>query len=89
MTRCPFFSPLDSLSLFSFDQVMLIGQCRLAGPPITQESLVTALLKAGVNVAIGVVDEYNARNTRFEVGCVRFVGLLFTSNSLNTNSSPS
>lgn len=40
----------------------------LAGPPITQESLVTALLKAGVNVAIGVNDEYNARNTRFEVG---------------------
>ncbi|KAG1765832.1 hypothetical protein EV702DRAFT_1272051 [Suillus placidus] len=40
----------------------------LAGPPITQESLVTALLKAGVNVAIGVIDEYNARNTRFEVG---------------------
>jgi imidazolonepropionase-like amidohydrolase len=40
----------------------------LAGPPITQESLVTALLKAGVNVAIGITDEYNARNTRFEVG---------------------
>ncbi|KAG1739632.1 hypothetical protein EDD22DRAFT_959342 [Suillus occidentalis] len=40
----------------------------LSGPPITQESLVTALLKAGVNVAIGVVDEYNARNTRFGVG---------------------
>ncbi|KAG1742005.1 hypothetical protein EDB19DRAFT_1703499 [Suillus lakei] len=40
----------------------------LAGPPITQESLVTALLKAGVNVAIGVVDEHNVRNTRFEVG---------------------
>ncbi|KAG1899770.1 uncharacterized protein F5891DRAFT_1036409 [Suillus fuscotomentosus] len=40
----------------------------LAGPPITQESLVTALLKAGVNVAIGVIDEYNARNTRFEAG---------------------
>lgn len=40
----------------------------LAGPPITQESLVSALLKAGVNVAIGVVDEYNARNTRFEAG---------------------
>ncbi|KAG1742007.1 hypothetical protein EDB19DRAFT_2038647 [Suillus lakei] len=40
----------------------------LAGPPITQESLVTALMKAGVNVAIGVIDEYNARNTRFEAG---------------------
>ncbi|KAG1855024.1 hypothetical protein F4604DRAFT_1801268 [Suillus subluteus] len=40
----------------------------LAGPPITQESLVTALLKAGVNVAIGVVEESSARNTRFEAG---------------------
>ncbi|KIK32334.1 hypothetical protein CY34DRAFT_101749, partial [Suillus luteus UH-Slu-Lm8-n1] len=40
----------------------------LAGPPITRESLVTALLKAGVNVAIGVVDEHNVRHTRFEVG---------------------
>ncbi|KAG2337258.1 hypothetical protein BDR05DRAFT_970469 [Suillus weaverae] len=40
----------------------------LAGPPITQESLVTALFKAGVNVAIGVVDEHNVRHTRFEVG---------------------
>jgi hypothetical protein len=51
---------------------------RLAGPPITQESLVTALLKAGVNVAIGVVDEYNARNTRFEVGWVRAVEPCFS-----------
>ncbi|OAX33578.1 hypothetical protein K503DRAFT_700202 [Rhizopogon vinicolor AM-OR11-026] len=40
----------------------------LAGPPITNESLVSVLLKAGVNVGIGVVQEYNARNTRFEVG---------------------
>ncbi|KAG1827620.1 uncharacterized protein BJ212DRAFT_1256353 [Suillus subaureus] len=40
----------------------------LAGPPITQESLVTALLRAGANVAIGVVDEHNVRHTRFEVG---------------------
>ncbi|KAG1849280.1 hypothetical protein DFJ58DRAFT_795038 [Suillus subalutaceus] len=40
----------------------------LAGPPITQESLVTALLKAGVNVAIGVVEESSARNTRFKAG---------------------
>jgi imidazolonepropionase-like amidohydrolase len=47
----------------------------LAGPPITQESLVTVLLKAGVNVAIGVIDEAYARNTRFEAGW-----LLLTSN---------
>ncbi|KAG1803905.1 uncharacterized protein HD556DRAFT_1484520 [Suillus plorans] len=47
----------------------------LAGPPIMQESLVTVLLKAGVNVAIGVIDEYNARNTCFEA-----VWFLLTSN---------
>jgi len=40
----------------------------LTGPPITNESLVSVLLKTGVNVGIGVVQEYNARNTRFEVG---------------------
>ncbi|KAG2041106.1 hypothetical protein BDR03DRAFT_1089407 [Suillus americanus] len=40
----------------------------LAGPPITPESLVTTLLKADVNVAIGVIDEHNVRHTRFEVG---------------------
>lgn len=28
------------------------------------------LLKAGVNVAIGVVDEYTARNTRFDLAWV-------------------
>ncbi|KAH7922182.1 hypothetical protein BV22DRAFT_1114028 [Leucogyrophana mollusca] len=39
----------------------------LAGPPITEEGLVARLLRAGVNVGVGVVDEYNARNTRFEV----------------------
>jgi hypothetical protein len=52
---------------------------RLAGPPITHESLVTALLKAGVNVAIGVVDEHNVRHTRFEVGWVCCVGVPFMS----------
>jgi hypothetical protein len=50
---------------------------RLAGPPITQESLVTALLKAGVNVAIGVVDEAYARNTRFEAGWVCLIEHFF------------
>ncbi|KAF8662710.1 hypothetical protein AX16_001152 [Volvariella volvacea WC 439] len=40
----------------------------LPGPPLTQESIVTTLLAAGVNVAIGVVNEYDARNTRFDLG---------------------
>ena len=67
---------------------MLIGQCRLAGPPISPETLVTALLKAGVNVAIGVVDEYNARNTRFEVGWVRLSMLSSRLIYSTLNSSP-
>ncbi|KDR69239.1 hypothetical protein GALMADRAFT_128703 [Galerina marginata CBS 339.88] len=39
----------------------------LPGPPLSKQSSVMALLNAGVNVAIGVVDESSARNTRFEV----------------------
>jgi hypothetical protein len=38
-----------------------------------QESLITALLKAGVNVTIGVVEEFNAWNTGFKTGWVRLV----------------
>ncbi|KAF8958055.1 hypothetical protein BDZ97DRAFT_1950338 [Flammula alnicola] len=39
----------------------------LPGPPLSEMSAVTTLLDAGVNVAIGVVDESSARNTRFEI----------------------
>ncbi|KDR69234.1 hypothetical protein GALMADRAFT_215246 [Galerina marginata CBS 339.88] len=39
----------------------------LPGPPLSKQSSLLALLNAGVNVAIGVVDESSARNTRFEV----------------------
>jgi imidazolonepropionase-like amidohydrolase len=42
----------------------------LPGPPLSKQSSVGALLAEGVNVAIGVVDESSARNTRFEVGWV-------------------
>jgi hypothetical protein len=39
----------------------------LPGPPLSKSSNVLTLLDAGVNVAIGVVDESSARNTRFEI----------------------
>jgi hypothetical protein len=42
-----------------------------------QENLVTALLKAGVNVAIGIVDEVYAQNTCFEAGWVYLVEHFF------------
>ncbi|KAH7889205.1 hypothetical protein F5I97DRAFT_486659 [Phlebopus sp. FC_14] len=39
----------------------------LPGPPLTSETLVATLLDAGVTVGIGLEDEYEARNLRFEV----------------------
>ncbi|KXN85953.1 hypothetical protein AN958_10661 [Leucoagaricus sp. SymC.cos] len=38
----------------------------LPGAPLTHDGNVMKVLHAGVNVGIGVVDGYNARNTRFE-----------------------
>src|ERR1700683_1258619 len=52
---------------------------RLPGPPLSYESAVTTLLAKGVNVAIGVVDEYTARNTRFDLAWVNNFSLEFTS----------
>ncbi|KAF5376851.1 hypothetical protein D9757_008881 [Collybiopsis confluens] len=37
------------------------------GPPLTQNSQITALLRAGVHVAIGTNNEYDAKNLRFDV----------------------
>ncbi|TDL21140.1 hypothetical protein BD410DRAFT_316586 [Rickenella mellea] len=39
----------------------------LPGPPLSRDSAVTKLLAHNVNVAIGVVDEYAARNTRLDI----------------------
>ena len=43
---------------------------RLPGPPLSKHSSVGALLAEGVNVAIGVIEESAARNTRFEIAWV-------------------
>lgn len=45
----------------------------LPGPPLSHNSAITELLENGVNVAIGVVDEYAARNTRFDLAWVGIV----------------
>lgn len=39
----------------------------LPGPPLTSESAVTTLLAHGVTVGVGVVEQWSARNTRFDV----------------------
>ncbi|PPR01451.1 hypothetical protein CVT26_015084 [Gymnopilus dilepis] len=42
----------------------------LPGPPLSKESSITALLNAGVNVAVGVTDEASARNARFDLAWI-------------------
>ncbi|KAK6996805.1 composite domain of metallo-dependent hydrolase, partial [Favolaschia claudopus] len=39
----------------------------LSGPPLSRKTSVTTLLEHGVNVALGVASDYDARNARFEI----------------------
>lgn len=39
----------------------------LPGPPLTNESAITTLLANGVTVGIGILEQWSARNTRFDV----------------------
>lgn len=39
----------------------------LPGPPLTKESAITTLLAHGVTVGIGIVEQWSARNTRFDI----------------------
>ncbi|KAF8558348.1 composite domain of metallo-dependent hydrolase [Imleria badia] len=39
----------------------------LPGPPLTKDSAITTLLAHGVKVGIGIIEGWNARNTRFDV----------------------
>ncbi|KAJ6551858.1 composite domain of metallo-dependent hydrolase [Mycena capillaripes] len=42
----------------------------LPGPPLTSETSFTVLLKNNVNVGIGIINEYDARNARFDMSMV-------------------
>lgn len=44
----------------------------LPGPPLTADSLLPVLLAAGVNVGIGLTNEFEARHLRFEISRVFF-----------------
>ncbi|CAE6451909.1 unnamed protein product [Rhizoctonia solani] len=40
----------------------------LPGPPLSQDSLIAKLLKANVTVGVGILEAWEARNTRFDIG---------------------
>ncbi|KDQ21348.1 hypothetical protein BOTBODRAFT_99933 [Botryobasidium botryosum FD-172 SS1] len=46
-----------------FDQRRIVP-----GPPLTEETTVAILLKHNVTVALGILEEWEARNTRFDIG---------------------
>ena len=48
----------------------MITACRLAGPPVTNTTATEVLLKAGVTVAVGVQEAWEAANIRWEAGWV-------------------
>ncbi|CAE6507923.1 unnamed protein product [Rhizoctonia solani] len=47
----------------SWDQARI-----LPGPPLSRDSLIARLLKANVTVGVGVVESWEARNSRFDIG---------------------
>jgi hypothetical protein len=48
----------------------------LPGPPLSKDSAISVLLNCNVTVGIGIVEQWSARNTRFDVAWVRFVHVL-------------
>lgn len=52
--------------MFAFLTVL----CSLAGPPLTEQTQISALLEHGVTVALGAALAADVRNTRFEAGWV-------------------
>lgn len=49
---------------------------RLPGPPLTQDSAITTLLAHGVKVGIGIIEQWSARNTRFDAAWVSLLAFL-------------
>ncbi|KAJ1304895.1 hypothetical protein OPQ81_006029 [Rhizoctonia solani] len=47
----------------SWDQARI-----LPGPPLSRDSLISKLLKANVTVGVGILESWEAQNTRFDIG---------------------
>lgn len=56
------------IGLMRFDASCITS---IPGPPLSNETIFTELMKHGVNVALQVFDEPRARNTRFDAAWVR------------------
>lgn len=48
----------------------------LPGPPLTQQSSVGVLLSHNITLGLGITEEWEARNQRFDVAWVRFPPLV-------------
>lgn len=46
--------------------------CSLPGRPLSQDNALSVLIASGVNVAIGVADDFSVRHLRFDIAWVNF-----------------
>lgn len=51
----------------------------LPGPPLTQQSAIGVLTDAKVKIGLGIVEDWQARNQRFDLAWVRMIVLLLPS----------
>jgi hypothetical protein len=49
----------------------------LPGPPLTPESAIGVLLRHNVTLGLGITEEWEARNQRFDIGWVTYSPILF------------
>ena len=54
-----------------FNVGRLIITLSLAGPPLTEKSVVVTLTENGVTVGLGIKEVWDARNARFDLAWVR------------------
>lgn len=65
------FCRMEGVALLIVGVADVLSMRRLAGPPITNNTAAEVLLKAGVTVALGVQEAWEAANIRWEAGWVR------------------
>ena len=72
------------IALFISEGMLLIFMITfsLAGPPLTENNAASVLLSHNVTVALGIVEQWESRNLRFDVGWVRLSPKIFLSDFL-------
>lgn len=71
-----------SVSTYHEIWLLLILYFSLPGPPLSQDSAISVLMKHGVTVGLGIEEQWSARSTPFDVGWVRLVYIFLSFSGL-------